>query len=314
MTQDRSTRRLGLALMLAVAGVLQPAGARAASGGDVHVDLSALDQMGFTRERRPDDARPLVLKPPGGQPNGRSAPAAAPVTAAAPPAAAPAAPPRTPAPAAAAPERPRATAPTAPPAPNVSAAPPKQPAPPVAAPALAAPARDAAAAAPAPSSPARAEPTRPEPARPEPARAAPTQAAPPRSPPPAPVVAPPPTPAAPSQTAALPPPAVAQRRGEARVTFPTGGTDLPSAARSELDRLAGRLGADETLRVQLNAYAAGNGDQSSQARRLSLSRALAVRAYLIDKGVRSTRLDVRALGQPEDDGPADRVDLVVVGR
>ena len=78
--------------------------------------------------------------------------------------------------------------------------------------------------------------------------------------------------------------------------------------------MAGRLSADEALRVQLNAYAAESGDQSSQARRLSLSRALAVRAYLIDKGVRSTRLDVRALGQPQDDGPADRVDLVVVGR
>jgi len=292
MTQDRSTRMLGLALMLAVAGVLQPAGARAASGGDVHVDLSALDQMGFTRDRRPDDVRPLVLRPPGGQPTARPAPTPAPVTAAA-----PAAPARPPAPVAAAPARPRAAAPTPPP--SVAPAPTKQPA----------PARDVAAATPAPPTPAPAPR-----ARPEPVRAATTETSPSRSAPPAPVVAPPPTPAAPSQTAALPPPAVAQRRGEARVAFPAGGTDLPSSARSELDRVAGRLAADEALRLQLNAYAAGEGDQSSQARRLSLSRALAVRAYLIDKGVRSTRLDVRALGQPQDDGPADRVDLVVVGR
>ena len=96
--------------------------------------------------------------------------------------------------------------------------------------------------------------------------------------------------------------------------FPAGSTDLPAAARPELDRVAERLAGDEALRLQLNAYAAGEGDQSSQARRISLSRALAVRAYLIDKGVRSTRLDVRALGQPQDNGPADRVDLVVVGR
>ncbi|BBK40112.1 hypothetical protein STVA_01320 [Allostella vacuolata] len=119
---------------------------------------------------------------------------------------------------------------------------------------------------------------------------------------------------APPQTAALAPPPVAQRRGEARVSFPAGGTDLPASAHGELDQMARRLAGDEALRVQLNAYAAESGDQSSQARRVSLSRALAVRAYLIDKGVRSTRLDVRALGKPQDDGPADRVDLVVIGR
>jgi len=65
--------------------------------------------------------------------------------------------------------------------------------------------------------------------------------------------------------------------------------------------------------VQLLAYAEGSADTASQARRLSLSRALAVRAYLIDLGVRSTRMDVRALGPKTDDGPADRVDVVVVG-
>ena len=43
---------------------------------------------------------------------------------------------------------------------------------------------------------------------------------------------------------------------------------------------------------------------------MSLSRALAVRAYLIDQGVRSTRMDVRALGSKVGDGPADRVDVL----
>ncbi|ROP91282.1 OmpA family protein [Stella humosa] len=131
--------------------------------------------------------------------------------------------------------------------------------------------------------------------------------------PPPPVVAPPPA-VTPPQTAALAPPPVAQRRGEVRVAFPAGGSELPNAARGELDQMARRLAGDEALRLQLNAYASETGDQSSQARRLSLSRALAVRAYLIDKGVRSTRLDVRAIGKTQDDGPADRVDLVVVGR
>ena len=44
-------------------------------------------------------------------------------------------------------------------------------------------------------------------------------------------------------------------------------------------------------------------------RRLSLSRALAVRTFLIDNGVRSTRIDVRALGDKAPDEPANRVDV-----
>jgi outer membrane protein OmpA-like peptidoglycan-associated protein len=43
---------------------------------------------------------------------------------------------------------------------------------------------------------------------------------------------------------------------------------------------------------------------------LSLSRALAVRAFLIEQGVRSTRMDVRALGDKVPDGPVDRVDVL----
>lgn len=62
------------------------------------------------------------------------------------------------------------------------------------------------------------------------------------------------------------------------------------------------------------AYADGDQDGANKARRLSLSRALAVRAYLIDNEIASTRMDVRALGNRADDGPADRVDLVVINR
>ena len=47
---------------------------------------------------------------------------------------------------------------------------------------------------------------------------------------------------------------------------------------------------------------------------MSLSRALAVRSYLIEQGIRSTRIDVRALGLAGDSGPLDRVDVVLLGR
>jgi len=61
------------------------------------------------------------------------------------------------------------------------------------------------------------------------------------------------------------------------------------------------------------AYAGGGGD-ASKARRLSLSRALAVRTYLIEQGIGSTRIDVRALGNAAEGGPPDRVDLLMLSR
>jgi len=64
-------------------------------------------------------------------------------------------------------------------------------------------------------------------------------------------------------------------------------------------------------RIQLDAYGGAPGDKSSDARRLSLQRALSVRQLLIDDGIPSSRIDVRALGGSDDKGPTDRVDVFV---
>lgn len=69
---------------------------------------------------------------------------------------------------------------------------------------------------------------------------------------------------------------------------------------------------DEEIRIQLMGFAAGGAGSASQARRSSLFRALAIRTHLMKEGVRSTRMDVRALGQTSVQGvPPDRVDIVV---
>ncbi len=112
----------------------------------------------------------------------------------------------------------------------------------------------------------------------------------------------------PSQSAALP--SAAGPVGEMRLTFDDGSAELTSTAMGQLDSLAKELLGKTDARVQLLAYAKASEDGSSRARRLSLSRALAVRAYLIEKGIRSTRMDVRALGSSFEDGPADRVDVL----
>jgi outer membrane protein OmpA-like peptidoglycan-associated protein len=99
-----------------------------------------------------------------------------------------------------------------------------------------------------------------------------------------------------------------------QIVFAAGAESLSDRDKSELDVLAGDLIADESQRIQLQAYASSQDGTASMARRLALSRALEVRKYLIDSGVRSTRIDVRALGNVAESGPADRIDIVLVER
>jgi outer membrane protein OmpA-like peptidoglycan-associated protein len=147
----------------------------------------------------------------------------------------------------------------------------------------------------------------PDAAAPAPASPPPTRMA--AAPAPA-IVKMPPPPATPAK------PASVEAGGAAtapHIDFLAGSVDLTSAAREQLDTLAKNLSADQNKRLQLVAYATGTADEANQARRLSLSRALNVRAYLIDHGVRNTRMDVRALGNRDDGAaPADRVDIVLI--
>lgn len=111
-----------------------------------------------------------------------------------------------------------------------------------------------------------------------------------------------------TEVAALPEP---EETGPlAEVLFETGSAELNASGRKALDSVAKALKQDAEARIQLLAYAPATGDSPSRARRLSLSRALAVRSYLIDQGVRSLRIDVRALGSNSQGGAPDRVDVV----
>ena len=111
-----------------------------------------------------------------------------------------------------------------------------------------------------------------------------------------------------TQTASVPPAAATE--GQVRIAFPADSAEIPDAVKSELDALAQKMASDDNIRIQLLAYASGTPETASRARRMSLSRALAVRSYLIKQGVRSTRMDVRALGNNVEGSPADRVDII----
>jgi outer membrane protein OmpA-like peptidoglycan-associated protein len=134
----------------------------------------------------------------------------------------------------------------------------------------------------------------------------------------APLMPPPPPPVAPSPPP--PPPISDSATGAAtaignglRVTFGAGQSDLSAAGATAIQALVHDTQTTDNTSFNVVAYAAGTPEDPSTARRLSLSRALAVRSALIAGGVNSARIYVRALGAATGDGPADRADLTVMG-
>ena len=168
--------------------------------------------------------------------------------------------------------------------------------------------------------PAAAQPAKPAPPHP----ATPTGAAAlalPTAPPAPPVLPPPPAAAAPSPP---PRPATLASAGSTtaslasglRVIFAAGKSDLTPESAAALTRFATAAPTGENVSFNVAAYATGVPEDLSIARRLSLSRALAIRAALIADGISSTRIYVRALGAPPAAAallPADRVDITILG-
>ncbi len=160
----------------------------------------------------------------------------------------------------------------------------------------------------------------PAPAAPPPpmvSKTAPTQPALPESTPATATIAPIP----PAPEAAPPPPTVSDKAAtEAaptvaglRLTFAPGQSDLSPDSMESIKQLAAAAPANDSVSFNVMAYAPGNADDPSTARRVSLSRAMAVRSALIGDGVSSVRIYVRALGEQYGSGPPDRVDVNVLG-
>ncbi|MCE7998712.1 MAG: OmpA family protein [Rhodobiaceae bacterium] len=113
----------------------------------------------------------------------------------------------------------------------------------------------------------------------------------------------------PVQVASLPAPQSANHR----LRFEGNTADILGGARDELELVAMELMRHDD-RIEIQAFAGAAGDVSSDARRLSLKRALNVRKFLVERGVLQSRIDVRALGGTRDSGPANRVDILLSSR
>ncbi|MCY4591679.1 MAG: OmpA family protein [Alphaproteobacteria bacterium] len=113
-------------------------------------------------------------------------------------------------------------------------------------------------------------------------------------------------------TAARTTPSTREESLAVRIEFAVGSALLPDDGPETLERLVPVLGANATSRVLVAAYASAPDDSRVKARRLSLSRALAVRSHLISQGIDGLRIDVQARGNAASGGPADRVDVAVL--
>ena len=118
--------------------------------------------------------------------------------------------------------------------------------------------------------------------------------------------------AAPAPAATAPVAVEAGLRKLTVIPFPVGESNPASADVNAVHGLATKLNAalnGGAARVQLNAYGGPRGDKSSDSRRLSLKRALVIRELLIEDGVPSEKIDVRAMGGADDNNGLDRVDV-----
>lgn len=98
-----------------------------------------------------------------------------------------------------------------------------------------------------------------------------------------------------------------------RILFDDGDATLSDDERAEIANFVEQFKA-KGGRVTLKGYAGAPGSQSSNDRRLSLRRVLAVREAILAGGINPERLEVRALGGANDAGPQDRVDILKPGR
>jgi outer membrane protein OmpA-like peptidoglycan-associated protein len=105
-------------------------------------------------------------------------------------------------------------------------------------------------------------------------------------------------------------PANASETLHATILFDHDKMDLSEENKAKLKAIAQEIRKNK-WQVRVVAYAAGTPEQSSFARRISLSRALQIRAYLIEQMVDESAINVIAMGNKKTSGNPNRADILV---
>ena len=94
------------------------------------------------------------------------------------------------------------------------------------------------------------------------------------------------------------------------VSFNPEDKELQEKAVLKLNKIVRIMNLNKNQRLELTAYS--SEDSASEARRMSLMRALTIRSFLIKRGISSNKLNVKALGNNTGMGPVDRVDIILL--
>jgi outer membrane protein OmpA-like peptidoglycan-associated protein len=90
------------------------------------------------------------------------------------------------------------------------------------------------------------------------------------------------------------------------VPFERQSVEIAEAGRGALDGLARSLAERGVRQIEVRGYPSGD---DSDARKVALARALSVRSYLIDQGVKA-RIAVTTNPQPARSAPKERVEVI----
>lgn len=97
------------------------------------------------------------------------------------------------------------------------------------------------------------------------------------------------------------------------LVFAASQTNVPDKMKAQIkSQILPELTKDTKSRIQIISFATSPDKTESAARRLSLSRALAVRDVLKDMQIDTSRIDVRALPTEGNASPADKVNIVLL--
>ena len=97
-----------------------------------------------------------------------------------------------------------------------------------------------------------------------------------------------------------------------RIVFAANSTDLTDEGRRTIGKVAALLAGDTGKKVSIRAHADSSKGGAGAARRLSFSRAITIRAALINKGVLSTRMHLWARGDRDKVTPRDLVEIRLI--
>ncbi len=97
-----------------------------------------------------------------------------------------------------------------------------------------------------------------------------------------------------------------------RLTYKPEAIDMPPQEKTRLSTIAKQLLADKKGHIAIVSYATSQENQAGSDRRISLQRAVALRNELMQEGLDSQGINVKAMGNNAPDGAKDHVDIFMM--